>query len=222
MLDLGARSGDGAVQSHRIAYIDQQAGDDWELVLRETHHRMKNTLTLLGATVRRDFMRGGAKGLPGAIDRFERRLVAFGRLYHLLSSDAGPVEMPAGTYFESLSGALSAAMLEPIGVRCEAAIEDGALPSAHCLRLGLLITELVTNAAKHAFPNRNGGLIRVEVQRREQDWCCTVTDNGVGAIGSLQGTGGRVLERLARSIQAEIHVEASPGGTVATIVMPAW
>ena len=63
MLDLGARSGDGIVQSNRIAYPEQQAGDDWELMLRETHHRMKNTLTLLSATVRRDFMRGRGQGI---------------------------------------------------------------------------------------------------------------------------------------------------------------
>jgi two-component sensor histidine kinase len=82
------------------------------------------------------------------------------------------------------------------------------------------LAELVTNAAKHAFPNRNGGVIRIEIAYREGSWCCTVADNGTGATGPLQGTGGRILEGLARSIQARLLGEAGRGGTRVTIVMP--
>ena len=84
-----------------------------------------------------------------------------------------------------------------------------------------MLTELVTNAAKHAFPNRNGAVIRIEMAHRDGAWFCTVADNGVGATAPLQGTGSRILEGLARSLHARLHGEAGQDGTRVTIVMPA-
>jgi two-component sensor histidine kinase len=220
MLGFGSRPNDNIAQPHQGANIDEQA-NDWELVLRESHHRMKNTLTLLGASVRRDFARSGSTDLSVAVDRFEGRVVAFGRLYRLLSDDADSSRLPVTAFFETLCGALSEAILEPAGIRCEAAIEDGTLAAWKCHRLALMLTELVTNAAKHAFPNRSGGIIRIQIAAREGCWHCTVADNGAGVTGSLQGTGGRIMEGLARSIRAQVHGEASRSGTRVTIVVPA-
>jgi two-component sensor histidine kinase len=219
MLDMGRRPHDGILQSHPDAHVEKGA-DDWELVLRENHHRMKNTLTLLGASVRRDFRRGEPKEFAAAVDRFEHRVVAFGRLYHLLSSGADSTTMSVADFLANLCGALSEAILQPVGIRCEASIEDGALPAAQCHRLGLMVTELVTNAAKHAFPDNQAGVVRVEASQRDGCWYCTVADNGTGAIGPLRGTGGRILEGLARSIRAQLHGEAGRSGTAVTIMLP--
>lgn len=219
MSAIGLETSDHFVRSQHIASLDDQSRD-WELVLRESHHRMKNTLTLLGASVRRDFSRPGTRDMSGAVDRFEQRIVAFGRLYQLLSDSDNLTAVSVEAFFENLCEALSEAVLEPAGIRCEAAIESGAMPASQCHRLALMLTELVTNAAKHAFPNRNDALIRIEMANRDGAWLCTVADNGIGATGPLQGTGSRILEGLARSIDARLQGEASQGGTRVTIVMP--
>lgn len=219
MSAIGLETSDHFVRSQHIASLDDQSRD-WELVLRESHHRMKNTLTLLGASVRRDFSRPGTRDMSGAVDRFEQRIVAFGRLYQLLSDSDSLTAVSVEAFFENLCEALSKAVLEPAGIRCEAAIESGALPASQCHRLALMLTELVTNAAKHAFPNKNDALIRIEMANRDGAWFCTVADNGIGATGPLQGTGSRILEGLARSIDARLQGEASQGGTRVTIVMP--
>ena len=129
---------------------DDQA-DNVGLFLRETHHRMKNTLTLLGAWLRADFRSTASVDLPTAIDRFERRILAFGRLYGLLSNGSDQHYTSVGDYVGSLSRALAVAILEPKGIRCEATVGDGFLETKRCEHLGLIIAELVTNAAKHAF-----------------------------------------------------------------------
>ena len=220
MSAIGSMSNGSAARSQFVGSLDDQSRD-WELVLRESHHRMKNTLTLLGASVRRDFTRAGGRDMSVAVDRLERRIVAFGRLYQLLSDNDDLTEISVETFFEKLCGALSEAVLEPAGVRCEASIASGTLPAWQCHRLALMLTELVTNAAKHAFPNKNGALIRIDLANRDGAWVCTVADNGVGATGPLQGTGSRILEGLARSIHARLNGEAGEGGTRVTIVMPA-
>jgi two-component sensor histidine kinase len=219
MSGIGARPNDHVVQSQFVASLEDQSRD-WELVLRESHHRMKNTLTLLGASVRRDFTRAGTRDVSLAADRLERRIVAFGRLYQLLSDNGGHTAIPVESFFENLCAAISEAVLEPAGIRCEAAIASGTLPASQCHRLALMLTELVTNAAKHAFTNKKDALIRIDMVVRDGAWFCTVADNGIGATGPLQGTGSRILEGLARSIRARLHGEAGEGGTRVTIVMP--
>lgn len=219
MPEISSRPNDRGVRSHLVANLDD-VSRDWELVLRESHHRMKNTLTLLGASVRRDFTRAGTKDMSVALDRLERRIVAFGRLYQLLSDNDDLAMISVEAFFGRLCGALSEAVLEPGGIRCEASIESGTLPAWQCHRLALMLTELVTNAAKHAFPNKKSALIRIELANREGSWLCTVTDNGVGATAPLQGAGSRILEGLARSISARMQGEAGQGGTRVTIAMP--
>ena len=219
MSAIGSMSDDSAVRSQFVAGLDDQS-QDWELVLRESHHRMKNTLTLLGASVRRDFTRAAAGDVSVAVDRFEQRIVAFGRLYQLLSDNDRVSTVQVEVFFARLCRALSGAVLEPAGIHCEAAIESGTLPAPQCHRLALILTELVTNAAKHAFPNKNGALIRIDVAYRDGAWSCTVADNGIGATGPLRGTGSRIVEGLARSIHGRLHGEAGQGGTRVTLVMP--
>ena len=215
MLNVSPRPRDDLMS----AYAGQV--DDWELVNREANHRMKNTLMLLAASVRRDFKKAKLNELSAAVDRFERRIAAFGQLYHLLSGGEDVEAISVAGFFEPLCEALSETILEPAGIRCEAAIEEGILSATQGHRLGLIVSELVTNAAKHAFPDKEGGLIRVEAVNRNGCWCFTVTDNGRGTTGSLQGTGGRILEGLARSIGAQLDCQSCQSGTRVTIVVPA-
>jgi two-component sensor histidine kinase len=199
--------------------VDDQA-ENVSLFLRETNHRMKNTLTLLAAWLRADFKSTASVDLPKAIDLFERRIVAFGKLYELLSNGSERRYMSIGDHIGSLSRALAVAILEPKGIRCEAAIGYGFLESKRCERLGLILAELVTNAAKHAFPDQQPGLIRIEVFYRDGFWNCTVKDSGIGTCRARRGVGGRVVEDLARSIGGHTVTESGSDGTTVTVVVP--
>lgn len=130
MSAIGSIPNGDTVRSEFVYGLEVQSRD-WELVLQESHHRMKNTLTLLGASVRRDLTRAGSRDVSGAVDRFERRICAFGRLYQLLSNSDEP-SVSVAIFFENLCEALSAAVLEPAGVRCEALVEGGVLPASQC------------------------------------------------------------------------------------------
>ena len=194
--------------------------DNEGLFLRETHHRMKNTLTLLGAWLRADFRSTACVDLPTAIDGFKRRILAFGRLYDLLSNGSDRRYTSIGDYVGSLSRALAVAILEPKGIRCEATIGYGFLETKRCERLGLIIAELVTNAAKHAFPKQQPGLICIEAFYRDDFWHCTVKDSGVGTCGARRGVGGRIVEDLAQSIGGHVVTESCSDGTAVTVVVP--
>jgi two-component sensor histidine kinase len=218
MSHFDLQPGNCIVHPQRMPCIEPGV-DDWELLLREAHHRMMNTLTLLGASARREFSRGGSAELKAAVDNFGHRIAAFGELHRLLSGEGDRQNISVSEFFETLCKALLVSILEPAGICCQAAVEQGMLPSERCHRLALIITELVTNAARHAFPEEPRGVIRITMFRREGHWCCFVADNGVGANGRVRGVGSKLLESLCRSIHADIRIEATEFGTAAKIVL---
>jgi two-component sensor histidine kinase len=219
MLDLISVPAIDLIESDQAEEL-RERHNDWEFVLTEAHHRMKNTLALLAASLRRDFTPAASADLRKAIDRFEGRILAFGELYRILEVGRGQGETSVGDYFGCLCRALTIAVLEPLGLRCETTIEDGSMATKQSEPLGLIIVELVTNAAKHAFPSGNDGLVRIDLLYREGRWRCTVSDNGIGVAGPLRGSGARILEDLARSIRARTITAFGFRGTTVTVVLP--
>ena len=88
--------------------------------------------------------------------------------------------------------------------------------------IGLLINELVTNAAKHAFTGRENGNVNVMFRRSDTGWRLTVEDNGIGmdaarANASPQGgLGTRLVDAFARQANATLNTETSAAGTRVT------
>jgi two-component sensor histidine kinase len=87
--------------------------------------------------------------------------------------------------------------------------------------LGLIVTELVINALKHAFPGDRHGAILVGYESKGPDWILSVADDGVGmpleAIDAKAGLGTSIVEALASQLRAEIKVADSSPGTAVSI-----
>ena len=182
------------------------------------HHRTANTLMLLTAHLRKEFRSSQASQVRGSLVRFEARIAAFGALHRLLAVGATNRPIDVGRYVEELCHSLSEAVLTPLGVRCEVSAGDGGLPSRTCERLGLIIAELLTNAAKHAFTDRDGGLVRVEMISEPGRWLCTVSDNGTGIGVPLANSGTRILDDIAQMVGGTLVLRSGKDGTSVTAV----
>jgi two-component sensor histidine kinase len=88
-----------------------------------------------------------------------------------------------------------------------------------CWRLGLIVSELVTNAARHAF-KEHGGLIRVELRATTKSLECRVIDNGVGIANVRAGCGLKILRALARGLGGTIEQWSGPHGTTSVVLFP--
>jgi two-component sensor histidine kinase len=97
--------------------------------------------------------------------------------------------------------------------------EDGHATSRQAESLGLIVTELVMNALKHAFPDENGeGQITVAYDLAGTNWKLSVSDNGIGKPdGRKSGLGTGIVKALSHQLDA--HVETSSGlkGTTVSI-----
>lgn len=191
-------------------------------VLRELQHRMANTLAILQANCRVEFADVADPVLQQGLRRHEIRILRLAELHHFLSRGAGGGEIEAGAYFQSLCDVLSRSILAPLGIHCEVYVGEGILDATTCEWLGLIVSELVMNAAKHAFSGRAGGYIRVEVYAPDgMAWNCTVSDNGCGMRQASGGTGSRIVDSLVQMLEGRIAVDTGRGGTTTRICFPA-
>jgi two-component sensor histidine kinase len=107
-----------------------------------------------------------------------------------------------------------------VTLRCEPPIGLVHLPAERALPVGLLVAELLGNAAKHAFPDGMGGTVRVGLRHAEGGQAVVeVADDGVGADPQLlaakrqrgAGLGMRIVDNLARRIGATLTMASEPG-----------
>jgi two-component sensor histidine kinase len=88
--------------------------------------------------------------------------------------------------------------------------------------LGLIVTELVINALKHAFPGSRPGRVVVAYEIEPEGWTLSVTDDGIGrpdpGRGAKVGLGTSVVEALARQLGAHVVMsDARPGARIAIV-----
>jgi two-component sensor histidine kinase len=198
-----------------IGCLPPREADEF-LLLREMHHRLANSFAVLAGLLRREFA-SASPDLERSIGRCEARIVAFGNLHRLLIVGTEGDWISLRFYVERLCEALAAALLRPLGVRCEVYAEEGTLPGERCELLGLIIAELVTNAAKHAFSGRNEGRVRIEVFKAADSWVCTVSDNGIGIKMAPGASGSKILEQLVDALGGTIVRKSERKGTAVVV-----
>jgi two-component sensor histidine kinase len=95
--------------------------------------------------------------------------------------------------------------------------------SSQAVSLGLVTTELVINALKHAFPPDHEGEIVVRYDVDGAGWRLSVSDNGVGRRDDGHeraggGLGTSIVEALSHQLNARTEVSAGPQGTIVSII----
>ena len=185
----------------------------------ELQHRVANSLQIIAGVLMQN-----AKRVPSAdarsylVDAHSRVMSVAALQRQLAKSSAASVSLRS--YFTELCDSIGASMIQDrdrLVLRVEA---DGGVATADVsVSLGLIVTELVINALKHAFPAGAAGSIVVGYRSDAPDWTLTVTDDGVGmprgAGPATAGLGTTIVEALARQVGATVDVgDASPGTRV--------
>jgi two-component sensor histidine kinase len=199
------------------------AEPDGRLAAHEANHRFLNTLTALSGLLRNDFGGFADPAVREAVGVFSSRILAFATVHRTLSDASGEALVDAPAYLARLCAELCAAHLAPRGLHCEFRADAGTLPRETCQTLGLIIVELVTNAAKHAFPGRAGGRITVCLRRSAEGWICLVADNGCGLPDDAAGGDGQgmtLVHGLAKGLGAALRIHSDGGGLVVALTLP--
>lgn len=193
-----------------------------ETLLREVHHRVKNNLQVVSSLLNLQ----GRAAAPEQLGHFQdsiARIRAMGRVHDLLYSSESLSHVDFSTYLQMLISDLAGTF--SIGGRVASYLDvpriafdvDTAMP------LGLILTEVIANAYKHAFPGERRGNIFIRLVAIDRRIIVTVRDDGVGLPPDWavrQGSIGMMLiEGLVERLDGRYRFE-SDAGTVFTLEFP--
>lgn len=170
--------------------VDDQArdgiagGEDHGLaLLRELQHRVKNHLSLVVSMIRIQARRDIT---PDSFKALSRRIEALALLYEELVSTGGQGngngsrEIAAGAYLSRIASVVSGLQARP-AIRVNVECDEISLPLDQAARLGLLLSEFLTNALEHAFQGRKSGYVDVRFFRLSGGGVrLSVEDDGIG------------------------------------------
>ncbi len=196
-----------------------EARERAETLLGEVNHRVANSLAMVSALVGLQANAVDDPEAKRALNETQARIQAIAGVHrHLYTSeDVRSVEI--SDYLNSLIGELENTV-QAEGRMPSIRVEVTAfhLPTEKVASLGVIVTELVTNALKYAYSDREPGEVRVNMSHNSEQALLVVEDDGIGWNGSgkPQGTGlgSRIVRAMAHALDATVSYSDGPGTRV--------
>lgn len=206
-----------------------QSLEEKTALLREVHHRVKNNLQIVASLLNLQANRSGDPRVLEMLTETRNRVHSMALLHEVLYRSGNLARINFNAYVEELCRHL----LRVYGnvaasVRIENRVARIGLPLEQSVPCGLIISELVSNALKHAFPEgREGKIVVCLPDPEENELVLSVTDDGVGfppgwSAGSASTLGLRLVCNLAAQLGGRLDtlVPEEGSGTSFRLVMP--
>ena len=189
-----------------------------QTLLREMEHRIANSLQIIASILLLKADSVCSDETRDELKDAHQRVMSVAAVQSHLHSVDGVERIDIAAYLTKLGAGLSASMIGPRqAIRLEVRADEGTLRTSQAVSLGLIVTELIINSIKYAFPSvRAGARIVVGFEFGRSDWRLTVSDNGVGR-GSDAGTdsgglGTAIIAALAKQLDARISEVSDANG----------
>ena len=191
------------------------------VLLQELQHRVANSLQIIASVLMQSARQVQSDETRGYLRDAHHRIMSVASMQRQLAvTRQGNVDLKP--YFTELCASIGASMIrDHTKVTLDVDIDDSAVPAEDSVSLGLIVTELVINALKHAFPDGRDGKIVVRYTADGPQWELTVTDDGVGMSTDQQapkaGLGTSIVGALAEQLGGELAMASSEKGTAVSI-----
>lgn len=204
---------------HTEELLEQQ-----RTLLREMRHRIANSLQIIASIL---LLKAGAvtsEETKNELRAAHQRVMSVAAVQSHLHASDGIEQIEIGPYLTKLSSGLASSMVDPqqqIDITVTA--DAGVLPTSHAVSIGLIVTELIINAVKYAFPvPRPSARVRVTFEMAKTDWKLTVADNGGGRRENEEqntstGLGTALVAALAKQLKAQVSEVSSKRGMVVAV-----
>jgi two-component sensor histidine kinase len=214
LIEATQRTTDRLADARRLTgrLLDQQ-----RTMFQELQHRVANNMTFVAAILHLERRRAAGPEAAAALDSAVSRVETMSRMHRRLY-DPETAQGPIDAYLRDLAQDLVAVSgLDHVQIEVEA--DPVVLDISHLMTLSLLVTELVMNALKHAFPGRTAGRILIRLVRLDEDRLeLEVRDDGCGfdTARETAGLGSRIARNLASQLGGGLDVRCE-GGTIARV-----
>jgi PAS domain S-box-containing protein len=195
-----------------------------EMLLQEMQHRVANSLQIIASIVLLKARAVQSEETRQHLQDTHQRVMSVATVQQQLQASGLGDRIEVGPYLSKLCDSLGKSMIDhrgPHSLLVQAMA--GTVESSQAASLGLVTTELVINALKHAFPSGHEGQIVVRYDVDGAGWRLSVSDNGVGLrddrherIGA--GLGTSIVQALSHQLDARAEMSTGPQGTTVSII----
>jgi two-component sensor histidine kinase/CHASE3 domain sensor protein len=200
-----------------------KARDRAEVLLSEVNHRVANSLALVSSLVNLQSKAVADRASKDALAETQDRIYAISLVHRRLYGSSDVRSVSLDEYLTGLLDHLRTSLRSQVhGVSLSYVIEPVELETDTSINLGVVVTELVTNAFKYAYPD-GVGEVRVRLAKRaEHEAELVVEDDGVGRAAGAPakgtGVGSKIISAMCVSLGAEIDYRSLEPGTAAHLV----
>jgi two-component sensor histidine kinase len=190
-----------------------------QLLVGELTHRMTNEFAAAIAAVSLAAAHSPNDEAKRALAAVEARLHGYVQVNRYLQIPSQDTVIDASAHLRRLCQSIGRSRLESRGIELQFVGRPLQMNSERCWRLSMIVSELVTNAARHAFGN-GGGKVQVELCQCGRLVRCRVADDGTAPEKIRPGRGFAIVERLIASLDGAINQHFGPEGAVSDMTFP--
>jgi two-component sensor histidine kinase len=196
-----------------------------ETLLKEIHHRVKNNLQIVSSLLSLAAAANSEEAVRGPLLASRDRIASMALVHEALYGVANLSTLDMAEYLSRLMDGLTTAYA-PSAVRVVPDFQSMTMDAQFAVHCGMLVTELLSNALKHAFPDGRKGEVRVGLKADAAGVTLSVGDDGVGLpddfdVANASSLGLRLVRSIGVQMRATVEVGRGQAGTVWRISWPA-
>jgi two-component sensor histidine kinase len=189
------------------------------LLVRELTHRVNNEFTSMIELISLTAARSSCDEVKNALTGVMNLLYDYAGGHRALEMPTHSTVIDASDYIRALCQSIRRTKLDRREIELVLVEHPLQMRSERCWKLGMIVSELITNSARHAFDDR-GGTIRIELSGSGRFAECCVMDNGSSRGCDKPGQGLKIVEALARELNGEIVHHFGADGAQSVLIFP--
>ncbi len=193
-------------------------------LLAELQHRVKNSFSIISSMIGLATTATVSQEAHLALAEIDDRVRSISTLYSMLYASGSFEDAKLDEYCLQIGSAL-VALSE--SVTLETALQPVIIAAAQAAPIGLIVTELITNCLKYAFPGLRSGRISMTLAKSDTKVTLEIADDGIGlsegfGTGLIPGAGMglSLVQALAGQIGGSFSIRGLPTGTISTLEFP--
>ena len=184
-----------------------------QVLLKEVHHRVKNNLQIISSLLALQKSSIEDEEIISVLDESKRRVEAIALIHQKLYIDETGNQVDFKSYLSEL---INSQEIMQSKIKCILNSVALTLNLDIAVPLGLIVSEMLTNSIKHAFPNQPDPKLLISLSKRKTSYELIVHDNGIGlpsnfSLNQTGSLGTEIIAALIEQIDANIHFENDNG-----------
>jgi len=197
--------------------IIEQRSNERDTLLKEIHHRVKNNLQIISSLLNIQSRSLKDAGARSAIKEGQSRIKSMALIHQKLYNSDNLSKIDMKSYVSQLCEFLEKSFKSSQEIESNVKIDQISIDVNTAIPLGLIINELISNAYKYAFQDKDNGELNINLEKKENEkYLLEVIDNGIGIpknfkIEDSDSLGLSLVHTLTEQIKGKLTIDCTKG-----------